>query len=55
MGSIVGATLGGVLIGVIESLSAIYIASGLKEFVVYIIFLLILLFRPSGLLGKSRS
>ena len=55
MGSIVGATLGGVLIGVIESLSAIYIASGLKEFVVYIIFLLILLFRPSGLMGKSRS
>jgi branched-chain amino acid transport system permease protein len=55
MGSIVGATLGGVLIGVTESLSAVYIASGLKELVVYVLFLLILLFRPSGLLGKSRT
>jgi len=55
MGSIVGATLGGVLIGVTESLSAVYVASGLKELVVYVLFLLILLFRPSGLLGKSRT
>jgi branched-chain amino acid transport system permease protein len=55
MGSVVGATLGGVLIGVTESLSAVYVASGLKELVVYVLFLLILLFRPSGLLGKSRT
>jgi branched-chain amino acid transport system permease protein len=55
MGSIVGATLGGILIGVTESLSAVYIASGLKELVVYVLFLLILLFRPAGLLGKSRT
>jgi branched-chain amino acid transport system permease protein len=55
MGSIVGATLGGVLIGVTESMSAVYIASGLKELVVYVLFLLILLFRPAGLLGKSRT
>ena len=54
MGSIVGATLGGILIGVTESLSAVYIASGLKELVVYVLFLLILLFKPAGLLGKSR-
>jgi branched-chain amino acid transport system permease protein len=54
MGSIVGATLGGVLIGVTESLSAVYVASDLKELVVYVLFLLILLFRPAGLLGKSR-
>ncbi len=54
MGSIVGATLGGILIGLTESLSAVYIASGLKELVVYVLFLLILLFKPAGLLGKSR-
>jgi branched-chain amino acid transport system permease protein len=54
MGSIVGATLGGVIIGVTESLSAIYVASGLKELVVYVLFLALLLFRPAGLLGKSR-
>ncbi len=55
MGSIVGATLGGVLIGVTESMAAVYVGSGLKELVVYVLFLLILLFRPAGLLGKSRA
>ncbi len=55
MGSIVGATLGGVIIGVTESLAAIYVASGLKELVVFVLFLGLLLFRPSGLLGKSRA
>jgi branched-chain amino acid transport system permease protein len=54
MGSVVGATLGGVLIGLTESLAAVYVASGLKELVVYVAFLLVLLFKPSGLLGKSR-
>jgi branched-chain amino acid transport system permease protein len=55
MGSIMGAMLGGLIIGVTESLSAIYIASGLKELVVYVLFLALLLFKPSGLLGKSRA
>ena len=55
MGSIVGATLGGLIIGVTESLAAIYVASGLKELVVFVLFLALLLFRPSGLLGKSRA
>ena len=45
---------GGVLIGISESLSAVYIASGMKELCVYVIFLLVLLLKPSGLLGKSR-
>jgi branched-chain amino acid transport system permease protein len=55
MGSIVGATLGGIIIGVTESLSAIYVASGLKELVVFVLFLGLLLFKPAGLLGKSRA
>jgi branched-chain amino acid transport system permease protein len=55
MGSVVGATLGGIIIGVTESLSAVYIASGLKELVVFVLFLALLLFRPSGLLGKTRA
>jgi branched-chain amino acid transport system permease protein len=55
MGSIVGATLGGLIIGVTESLAAVYIASGLKELVVFVLFLGILLFKPAGLLGKSRA
>ena len=55
MGSVIGATLGGVIIGVTESLSAVYIASGLKELVVFVLFLGLLLFKPSGLLGKTRA
>jgi branched-chain amino acid transport system permease protein len=55
MGSVVGAMLGGLLIGTAESLSAAYIGSGTKELCVYVIFLLVLLFKPSGLLGKSNA
>src|SRR5512147_898314 len=55
MGSIVGATLGGIIIGVTESMAAIYVASGLKDLVVFVLFLGLLLFKPSGLLGKSRA
>jgi len=55
MGSVVGATLGGVVIGVAESLGAVYFSSGMKEVVVYVLFLLVLLLKPSGLLGKSKA
>jgi branched-chain amino acid transport system permease protein len=55
MGSVVGATLGGILIGIVESLSALYLSSGLKECVVFGLFLLLLLFRPSGLFGRART
>lgn len=55
MGSVLGAALGGVIVGVTESLAAVYVASGLKELVVFVLFLGLLLFRPSGLMGKSRA
>ncbi|MBT0652855.1 branched-chain amino acid ABC transporter permease [Geomobilimonas luticola] len=54
MGSIIGATLGGVIIGIAESVSAVYISSGWKDVVVFVLFLLVLLFKPAGLMGKSR-
>ena len=54
MGSVIGATLGGIIIGVTESLAAVYISSGMKEVFVYVLFLLVLLFKPAGLLGRSR-
>ncbi len=54
MGSIVGATIGGIIIGVAESISAVYISSGWKDVVVFVLFLLVLLFKPAGLMGKSR-
>jgi branched-chain amino acid transport system permease protein len=55
MGSVLGATLGGLIVGVTESLAAVYVASGLKELVVFVVFLAVLLFKPAGLLGKSRT
>jgi len=55
MGSVVGATLGGVLIGVAGSVGGVYFGAGWKEVVVFVLFLLVLLFKPSGLLGKSRT
>jgi branched-chain amino acid transport system permease protein len=54
MGSIIGATLGGILIGIAESVGGVYLGAGWKEVVVYVLFLLVLLFKPSGLMGKSR-
>ncbi len=54
MGSIIGATLGGIVVGVAESLASYFTSSDIKELFVFVLFLLVLLFRPAGLLGKSR-
>jgi branched-chain amino acid transport system permease protein len=55
MGSIMGAVLGGVLIGVTESIGGAYLGAGWKDAIVYVLFLLVLLLKPSGLLGKSQA
>ena len=55
MGSIVGATIGGIIIGIVESMGAVYISSDWKDVLVFGIFLLVLLIKPSGLMGTSRT
>ncbi len=55
MGSIVGATLGGIIIGVVESVGAVTISSDWKDVLVFSIFLLVLLIKPAGLMGKSST
>jgi branched-chain amino acid transport system permease protein len=55
LGSVPGALLGSMLIGVIDSLAGFYIAPDLKEVVYFLIFLAILIFRPTGLLGAGRG
>lgn len=54
IGSIPGAILGGVLLGIAETLAAAYISSEYKDIVAFSLLVLILLFRPSGLLGKPE-
>ncbi len=53
-GSMPGAILGGLLLGVGESLSAGFISSEYKDVVAFLILLLILFFKPSGLLGQGK-
>ena len=54
IGSIPGAMLGGFLIGIVETLGAGYISAGYKDAFAFGILILVLIFRPSGLLGKKR-
>lgn len=55
IGSIPGAMLGGMIMGVSESLGAAYISSGYRDAIAFIILIIILLFKPSGLLGKETG
>ena len=48
-----GALLGGVLVGVCENLAAAYISPAYKDAVALIIFMVVILFKPQGLLGKK--
>ncbi|HWT79683.1 MAG TPA: branched-chain amino acid ABC transporter permease [Candidatus Methylomirabilis sp.] len=54
MGSLLGAFFGGLLVGVSESLGAVILVPSLKELFSFVLLILILLFRPQGLLGGNR-
>ena len=51
MGSIPGALAGGLVIGVVESLCGLFLGESLGQIGIFIIFILVLLFRPTGLFG----
>lgn len=55
MGSLGGAFIGALIIGLVDSLSGYYIAPDLKEVVIFAIFVMILLVRPTGLFGLGRG
>lgn len=52
-GSIPGAMLGGLIIGVIESIAGALFNAQIKEAAAFVILILVLLFKPSGILGKD--
>ncbi|MDO8964603.1 MAG: branched-chain amino acid ABC transporter permease [Coriobacteriia bacterium] len=53
IGNLRGAMLGGFTLGIIESLSAGFLSAGYKDVIAFIILILVLIFRPGGLLGES--
>jgi len=55
MGSLAGALLGGLIIGVSESLAALVLDPAMKSVVSYVLLVLVLLVRPQGLFGKGRQ
>jgi branched-chain amino acid transport system permease protein len=53
LGNFAGAVLGGLVVGVAESLGATYVAAGYKDAIAFLLLLVILVARPQGLLGRA--
>jgi len=53
IGSIPGAFVGGILLGIIENLSKAYISTQLSDAIVFLVLIIVLLVKPTGLLGKK--
>ncbi len=53
IGSIPGAMIGGILLGIIENLSKGYISSQLSDAIVFAVLIIVLLVRPTGIMGKK--
>ena len=52
-GSLPGAIVGGIIIGVVESLSGFWLPEGFKDVAAYVVVLLMLVFKPNGLVGDN--
>ncbi|QIL74174.1 branched-chain amino acid ABC transporter permease (plasmid) [Diaphorobacter sp. HDW4B] len=55
LGSVMGAVVGGIAVGVIQSLSSLFLPMQLQNLVLFAVFILVLAFRPEGLLKKAGS
>jgi branched-chain amino acid transport system permease protein len=52
-GSLPGAIVGGVIIGVVEALAGLWLPEGFKDIAAYIVVLLMLVLKPNGLFGEN--
>jgi branched-chain amino acid transport system permease protein len=52
MGSVTGALIGGLFVGVVESLCGLYLGESLGQIGIFVMFILVLLLRPAGLFGE---
>lgn len=55
IGSIPGAVLGGFILGMVESMTKAYISSQLADAIVFLVLIVMLVFKPSGILGKNTK
>ena len=53
MGSLPGAMIGGLIVGLAEALGASYISSGYRDAIAFVILIMVLLIKPTGILGKT--
>ena len=53
-GSLPGAVIGGLIIGLVESLAGFYLPEGAKDIAAYVVVLLMLMIKPTGLFGETQ-
>ena len=54
VGNLPGAMVGGLLVGLIETLGAVYVSSGYRNAIAFVILIAIILVKPNGLFGKAQ-
>lgn len=55
IGSVPGAMIGGILLGLIETITKAYISTNIADAIVFSVLIIVLLVKPTGLLGKKRT
>lgn len=55
LGSVLGAFIGGLIVGLVEALAGFYIDPALKEAVLFMVFIIVLIVQPSGLFGHAGA
>jgi branched-chain amino acid transport system permease protein len=52
LGSTIGALVGGFVLGLVETVGTTFVSSSFQQLIGFLVFVLVLIFRPRGLLGK---